>query len=113
MAEKISKEINQTVRRFAAELQKEILVEKIFLFGSHAYGSARPDSDIDLLVVSPQFSKGRYITHMQYLFRKAAAINSRIEPIPVAPEAIKRPDKRLFLGQILPTAKVFAFRRKK
>lgn len=27
--------------------------EKIVLFGSHAYGEARPDSDVDLLVVMP------------------------------------------------------------
>lgn len=27
--------------------------EKIVLFGSHAYGDARPDSDVDLLVVMP------------------------------------------------------------
>jgi predicted nucleotidyltransferase len=37
------------VRRIAAQFRPD----KIILFGSHARGDARPDSDVDLLIVMP------------------------------------------------------------
>ncbi|MBI2538065.1 MAG: nucleotidyltransferase domain-containing protein [Gemmatimonadetes bacterium] len=37
--------VNRIVERFGPE--------KVILFGSHARGEARPDSDVDLLVVMP------------------------------------------------------------
>jgi len=36
--------------------RKGIPIQKVYLFGSQAKGTARIDSDIDLLVVSPAFS---------------------------------------------------------
>ena len=39
--------IQEMVRRIAAQFHPD----KIILFGSHARGDARPDSDVDLLVV--------------------------------------------------------------
>ncbi len=53
------------------------------LYGSQATGSTHEWSDIDLLVVSPRFDRpyGREETHR--LWRTAARIDSRIEPIPV------------------------------
>jgi len=52
------------------------------LFGSHARGSARPDSDIDLLVVSPAFDADRFGAE-PLLWRLARRVDSRIEPVPV------------------------------
>jgi predicted nucleotidyltransferase len=43
------KEIRQMVRRIVSQFDPE----RIILFGSHARGDARPDSDVDLLVVLP------------------------------------------------------------
>jgi len=79
------------------------------LFGSYAKGRSNQESDIDLIVVSPSFAKGKYITHMQYLFRKAAKISPLLEPIPATPAEIENPDKRVFLGQIIKSAKVYNF----
>lgn len=110
MVEKKYKKIDALIRQFAHELKKEIPVEKILLFGSHAQGTAKRDSDIDVLVVSPRFARGRYMEHMQYLFRKAAKVNSLLEPIPAAPGDVENPDKRFFVGQIVPSARVYNFR---
>jgi predicted nucleotidyltransferase len=110
MAKKINKKkIDKLIYLFAEELKKEIPVEKIILFGSYAKGKQNPESDIDLIVVSPAFAKGRYIAHMQYLFRKAAKISSLLEPIPATPQEVSKPDKWTLLGQIIKSAKVYNF----
>ena len=52
------------------------------IFGSQATGSANRWSDIDLLVVSPGFDGHRDRQDINLLWRIAARIDSRIEPIP-------------------------------
>jgi len=47
------KELNRTLGRMVKRLVRRFKPEQIILFGSHARGNARPDSDIDLLVVLP------------------------------------------------------------
>jgi len=39
------------IKRLCAEIAREFHPDKIVLFGSHAYGKAGPESDVDLLVV--------------------------------------------------------------
>jgi predicted nucleotidyltransferase len=46
-AQKLPAEITSIVERIVAAF----VPEKIILFGSHAYGNATPDSDLDLLVI--------------------------------------------------------------
>ncbi len=41
--------------RFADRLRVAAGAERVLLFGSRARGDARPDSDYDVLVVSPRF----------------------------------------------------------
>ncbi len=52
------------------------------IFGSYASGTADPLSDIDLLVVSPDFDDVASREAVKKLWRIAARIDSRIEPIP-------------------------------
>ena len=109
MAEKKNKKVDYLIKQFAEELQKDIPVKKILLFGSYARGNPGKNSDIDVVVVSPYFSRGKYISHMQYLFRKASKVNSLLEPIPASPSELINSDPRVFLGQILRFAKVYKF----
>lgn len=53
------------------------------LFGSHARGDARPDSDIDLLIVAPEFDGPYDRRQADLLWALRAATDSRIEPIAV------------------------------
>jgi uncharacterized protein len=41
------------IRDFGRRLAEEFRPDKVFLFGSYAYGNPRSDSDVDLLVVMP------------------------------------------------------------
>ena len=53
--------IHEMVRRIAAQFRPD----KIILFDSHARGDARPDSDVDLLIVMPvQGSKRQKATEI-------------------------------------------------
>ena len=45
----VARTIQEMVSRIVAQFQPE----KVVLFGSHARGTAGPDSDVDLLVVMP------------------------------------------------------------
>jgi poly(A) polymerase Pap1 len=51
------------------------------IFGSRAIGTVGPWSDIDLLVVSPRFDNPLDRQDLNLLWRQAARIDSRIEPI--------------------------------
>lgn len=41
------------IRRFARAVAERFQPDKIILFGSHAYGTPRADSDVDILVIMP------------------------------------------------------------
>ncbi|MBC8427028.1 MAG: nucleotidyltransferase domain-containing protein [Deltaproteobacteria bacterium] len=81
----ISSEIEGVIHRFIALLQKERRVLKVVLYGSHAKGIAGTWSDIDLAVVSPDFSEDLFEERIR-LMKLALVIDERIEPTPFRPE---------------------------
>jgi predicted nucleotidyltransferase len=68
-----------TVQRFRAELEKMgIRCDRILLFGSQANGTAQEGSDIDLIVVSPDWARYNDRERFEILGIAAARI---LEPI--------------------------------
>ena len=59
------------IRALSAQIAQNFQPEWIILFGSYAYGTPGPDSDVDLLVVMP------YTGHPAY---QAAAILTAVSP---------------------------------
>jgi predicted nucleotidyltransferase len=51
----VSKTLPEAVKRIASEIKPE----KIILFGSYAYGTPTPDSDVDLLVIWDTLVSGK------------------------------------------------------
>ena len=47
------KQIQKTIDRMVQRIVKRFHPDRVILFGSHARGTAGPDSDVDLLVVMP------------------------------------------------------------
>ena len=81
----IAPDILASVERFLAVVCRRLRVDAAYLYGSQAAGQARPWSDIDVAVVSPDFSDDLFeerLTLMQW----AAKIDDRIEPQPFTPD---------------------------
>jgi len=81
------REAVKSIRKFIKALEQEgIVVDRVILYGSYARGKTRPDSDIDVAVISKNFGKDR-IEEGMTLFRIAGKIDPRLEPIPISPES--------------------------
>lgn len=78
----VDRKVVKAIRRYLEVLNEHgIKAEKAILFGSHARGEARKDSDIDILVLAKEFDKNRWKKDslMWRLVRKA---DITIQPIP-------------------------------
>ena len=84
----VKKEVIEKIRRFVylLENREEIKVEKVILYGSSLSGKSRPDSDIDVAIISPHFGKDK-LEEGAKLFEIAMEIDSKIEPIPISTKA--------------------------
>ncbi len=79
----VNETIIEDVKRYLDALSKAgLLVSFGVIFGSYATGTASRFSDIDLLVVSPEFDGVISRDSVKKLWHIAARIDSRIEPIP-------------------------------
>ena len=76
----------RVIKEFINALKQEgITIDRIVLYGSYARGHVRPDSDIDVAVISKDFGKDRVEEGMT-LFRIAGKIDPRLEPVPFSTE---------------------------
>jgi predicted nucleotidyltransferase len=77
--------VERIVRRFAPE--------RIILFGSHARGEARPDIDLDLLVVLREAANKR---------QAAVNIGNELSDLPVSKDiVVTTPEEIALLGEVL------------
>jgi len=94
----IPDKIKKIVFEFINELEKNnIPIDDVFLFGSYAKGNYTPDSDIDLLIVSPIF-KGDKIEDRKKIRRYILKISSYLEIIPCSREEFQ--EKNPFIEEI-------------
>ena len=84
MAE-IDDSIVKKVKMFLLKLKESgVSVDSAYLFGSYAKHSGSKFSDIDVAVISSDFSEDRFEEGIK-LARIAGQIDNRIEPIPFTP----------------------------
>jgi len=62
-----SKKIRKIVKEYIKTLKPFIQIEKAILFGSWARGRGHRDSDIDLIVISPDFGKLDFMKRLIWL----------------------------------------------
>ena len=72
------------VTEFAGVISKEMVVSKIILFGSYSTGRQHDYSDIDVAVVSPDFTDDRIEDQLR-LMKYRRTVDLRIEPMPFTP----------------------------
>ena len=71
--------VQTAIRRMTNRIAKRFKPDKIVLFGSHARGTAGPDSDVDLLVIMPVNGSKR---------KTQVAIRCAVHDIPVAKDIV-------------------------
>ena len=73
----------EIVKRYLRALQKDgIHARSGILFGSFARGEATEWSDIDLVVIAPEFDGARTLPQVERLWVLTGEADNRIEPIP-------------------------------
>ncbi|HUT52065.1 MAG TPA: nucleotidyltransferase domain-containing protein [bacterium] len=79
----VEDKILAAVRRYLAGLPSHgIHASRGVLFGSCARGEDREWSDIDLIVIAPEFDGPRSVEQVEELWLATADSDDRIEPIP-------------------------------
>ena len=79
--------IKKAVKNYIEELRHHgIPVMEVIIFGSCVRGRNREESDIDVAIVSDAFSGDRFEDRRRIVPLRRG-IDSRIEPIPLTPEA--------------------------
>lgn len=84
-----------TVRKYLHVLQeKGFPVSGGIIYGSYARGEETPDSDIDVMVLSPLFDKNRR-ARVGELWTPAWKVDVRIEPVPVGEKRFQTDNRSL------------------
>ncbi|MDD3271457.1 MAG: nucleotidyltransferase domain-containing protein [Syntrophomonadaceae bacterium] len=78
----IGEEITAIAKKYADLVKEEMNVEAIYLFGSFVNGNHDQDSDIDIAIVTDDFS-GDIIEDTLKLMRIRRKVDTRIEPHPL------------------------------
>ena len=84
------KAVLDTIREFKNALEAvNISIDQLILFGSHAEGTAREDSDIDLVVISSSFADKTYWERINILNDAIYAVFAPIEASAFTPDEWK------------------------
>lgn len=90
MAER-NDEVKKIVTYFLDEVRKKYSIDRAYLYGSFAKGTSNKWSDIDIAIISPDFSDDLFEERLN-LMQLAASIDDRIEPKPFKRELFVRND---------------------
>lgn len=77
--------ITDSVHDFIRILKKDRRIISVYMYGSFVYGTANKWSDVDLAIISPDFSEDLFEERVN-LMKIAVKIDDRIEPHPFRPE---------------------------
>lgn len=77
----VDKRIIESIRNYIMIIPKEIGVKKAYLFGSHAKGTYKNESDIDLALIVEEMPD--FFSTQRQLMKLRRQIDLRIEPHPI------------------------------
>ena len=93
-------DIARFVKTFVNALSERIQVELVILFGSRARGEASEESDIDLLVVSPDFVQD-VLADYALLHACIPVLDVDVDAIPRRPEQVAAAEPDSLLATVL------------
>jgi uncharacterized protein len=97
-------EIADLIARYCTQLREMgIRVEQALLFGSYARGAEREGSDIDVLIVSSDFSVLNARERLEYLGTAAARLWQPIEALACTPDELAHTEPATLLEEIVRT----------
>lgn len=76
----VEEKVLNAAKEYASAVRKAVKVNNIFLYGSHAKGTATKDSDIDIAVVVDQIP-GDYLDTLSMLWKLTRTVDDDIEPV--------------------------------
>jgi len=84
-------EVMEVVKKFLKEVSKRFKIEKAYVFGSYVKGTWLKGSDIDLVIVSPDFGDIPFLKRLDVLneIQWRMRIRPFIEVIPLTPSEFK------------------------
>lgn len=99
--------VAQTLPKAVKRIADELDPEKIILFGSYAYGTPTPDSDVDLLVImnTRQKTKDRYLTVGRLLRPRQFPVDIIVKTPKEVEQALKN-KRNFFIHDIVTRGKV-------
>ena len=101
MAETTS-QLKPIILRFRAELEKMgIRIDRVMLYGSQANQTAQDGSDIDLIIISPDFAPYNQRERLEMLGVAAARILESVQANGFTPQEIELRQLMPFWDQIL------------
>ena len=88
----ISKTILELINRYIEELSKDIVIDKVILFGSYAKGTNNEESDIDIAIFSKDFREETKIENMSFLLIKTSGLGIDLQPQAFTVEDYQNPE---------------------
>lgn len=100
----ISPKILSAISKYVQALDENgITVQQVFLYGSHAKNCAHEDSDIDIIIVSENFSAKSLLERLQILGWARKNIPDPVQAYGFTPEEVKTRDMSAFWEEMLET----------
>ena len=96
----------QPIKKYVQALVNDgIEVQQVFLYGSHAKNRAHEDSDIDIIVVSENFTGKRLLERLQILGWARRGVPEPVQAYGFTPEEIENRERDLsaFWEEIIDT----------
>lgn len=98
-------ELENVLERFIEMVGERVRLSRIILYGSHAHGKAHDLSDIDLVVISPQFGQNK-LKELRLLSEIALDCADDIEALPYSDSEFDNRIPGSFLDEVVKTGKV-------
>lgn len=95
--------ITQNLKSYLTRLSKFVSIDEAYLFGSSSTGTAKEGSDIDLLILSHDFSKYDPDARLKIIYRASAGFPYDLHAYGVTPEEYASASPLTTLGAIRST----------